>query len=167
MFAKQSIMNLQDCRNNDMSWPDTPYPQLTIIGLLGICLLDRSEIVSRKLDKSQLQTKRSPVNVRYPFFLVSPTEDAVINLLCLPQSRHVWFYVFVGCKLGWCRVWGGPGPMRGPRSRGGAGRGEGGGGSDSGPVPPWQAETRNLANMWHSAHCSHLLCAVLVVVCVF
>ena len=57
------------------------------------------------------------------FSLVSPTEDAVINLLCLPQSRHVWFYVFVGWKLGWCRVWGGPGPMRGPRSRGGAGRG--------------------------------------------
>ena len=90
-------MTLQDCRSNDIeSWTDTtPYPQLTIIGLLGICLLDRSEIVSRKPDKSQLLTKRSPIML--PIFLVSATEDAVINLLCLPQSRHVWFYVFVGC----------------------------------------------------------------------
>ena len=81
MFAKQSIMNLQDCRNNDMSWPDTPYPQLTIIGLLGICLLDRSEIVSRKLDKSQQLTKRSPVNVRYPFFLGLPNRGCCYQLV--------------------------------------------------------------------------------------
>ena len=157
-------MTLQDCRSNDIeSWTDTtPYPQLTIIGLLGICLLDRSEIVSRKPDKSQLLTKRSPIMLS--IFLVSATEDAVINLLCLPQSRHVWFYVFVGCLQA------GLVPSLG-RARADAGsaepgRGEGGWGSDSGPVPPWQAETRNLANMWHSRQCSHLLCVVLVAVCV-
>ena len=162
-------MNLQDCRNNDMSWPDTPYPQLTIIGLLGICLLDRSEIVSRKLDKSQQLTKRSPVNVRYPFFLGLPNRGRCYQLV-------VFASVSACLVLCVCRLQAGLVPSLGRAradagsaepGRGGAGRGEGGWGSDSGPVPPWQAETRNLANMWHSAQCSHLLCVVLVGVCVF
>ena len=119
-------MTLQDCRSNDIeSWTDTtPYPQLTIIGLLGICLLDRSEIVSRKPDKSQLLTKRSPIMLS--IFLVSATEAAVINLLCLPQSRHVWFYVFVGClQAGLVRSLGRARADAGSAEpgRGGAGRG--------------------------------------------
>ena len=61
-----------------------------------------------------------------PIFLVSATEDAVINLLCLPQSRHVWFYVFVGClQAGLVRSLGRARADAGSAEpgRGGAGRG--------------------------------------------
>ena len=97
MFAKQEhheFAGLQ-CRNNDIELPDTPYPQLTIIGLLGICLLDRSEIVSRKLDKSQQLTKRSPVNVRYPFFLGLPNRGRcyVLSTCCVCLSLGMFGFM--------------------------------------------------------------------------
>ena len=105
---------------------DTPYPQLTIIGLLGICLLDRSEIVSRKLDKSQQLTKRSPVNVRYPFFLGLPNRGRCCYQLVVFASVSACLVLCV------CRLQAGLVPSLGRAradagsaepGRGGAGRG--------------------------------------------
>ena len=107
---------------------DTPYPQLTIIGLLGICLLDRSEIVSRKLDKSQQLTKRSPVNVRYPFFLGLPNRGCCYQLV-------VFASVSACLVLCVCRLQAGLVPSLG-RARADAGSAEPGrGGARAGEAP--------------------------------
>ena len=93
MFAEQEhheFAGLQ-CRNNDIELPDTPYPQLTIIGLLGICLSDRSEIVSRKLDKSQQLTKRSPVNVTH--FSWSPQPRTLLSTCCVCLSLGMFGFM--------------------------------------------------------------------------
>ena len=114
-----------------LSWTDTtPYPQLTIIGLLGICLLDRSEIVSRKLDKSQLLTKRSPI-------MLSTHFPGLSNRGCCYQLV-VFASVSACLVLCVCRLlasWAGAESGAGPGRCGVRGAGAGRGGARAGEAP--------------------------------